>query len=64
MNIAEPIVLDLRPHGEAEIGRFGLDTDQARRDIAALTLSQIDVNFKKGGAAGNSTNNKRKGRLP
>jgi hypothetical protein len=47
---AKTIVLDLRPHGEAEIGRFGLDTDQPRRDIAALALTQIDVNFKKGSA--------------
>lgn len=45
---AKTIVLDLRPHGDAEIGRFGLDTDQPRRDIAALALSQIDVSFKKG----------------
>jgi len=57
---AKTIVLDLRPYGGAEVGRFGLDTDQARRDIAALALSQIDVNFKKGGAAGNGTNRRRR----
>ena len=61
---AKTIVLDLRPYGGAEVGRFGLDTDQARRDIAALALSQIDVNFKKGGAAGKGGNTRRKGRQP
>ena len=61
---AKTIILDLRPHGEAEIGRFGLDTDQARRDIAALALSQIDVNFKKGATTGKSANKRGKGRLP
>jgi hypothetical protein len=48
---AKTLVLEMRPHGEAEIGRFGLDTDQPRRDIAALALSRFDVNFKQGGAA-------------
>ena len=48
---AKTMVLELRPHGEAESGRFGLDTDQARRDIAGLSLSRFDVRFKKAAAS-------------
>ncbi len=55
---AKTMVLDLRPHGAVEIGRFGLDTDQPRRDIASLALEQIDVSFKKG-----ATPAKKNGRL-
>ena len=48
---AKTMVLDLRPHGDAEIGRFGLDTDQPRRDITSLALTQVNVVFKKGRTA-------------
>jgi hypothetical protein len=61
---AKTLALDIRPHGEAEIGRFGLDTDQPRRDIAGLSLSQVDVNFKKGGAIkGGAVRRGKNGRL-
>lgn len=56
---AKTVVLDLRPHGEAEIGKFGLDTDQPRRDIAALALSRFDVTFKKGAAPAKGRKNGR-----
>jgi len=57
---AKTIVLELRPHGEAEIGRFGLDTDQPRRDVAALSLSQFDVSFKKGSLPASSKNGRKR----
>ena len=57
---AKTMVLELRPHGEAEIGRFGLDTDRPRRDIANLALTRFDVSFKKGGAPAKGKNGRRK----
>lgn len=56
---AKTIVLELRAYGGAEIGKFGLDTDRAQRDISNLALTQFDVDFKKGGAAKGGKNRRK-----
>lgn len=49
---AKTLVLDLRPRGNTEVGRFGLDSTDARRDVAELSLSRFNVNLSPGKAAG------------
>ena len=56
---AKTLALDLRPRGDAEIGRFGMDTDQPRRDITGLALAGFDVSFKKGAPSAKGGKNRR-----